>query len=265
MRYPLFQFELRPIDQIQPWGEPEDPNLHWFGLTDGLYWIQAGEHRLFEYSSIAQAHSGVPPFCEYQVVRLYEDVIDLAPYALEPVPEELQRYIALDESKPWDYYLTKWCESADTSRASEDSMNILDEALPWMGRRTLDSAYLAPSTNIVFWSNQESVHIQWDNRDRLLHDCQAWSAQVGSWRLSRMEFVDEVRSFHDRLMEQMEKRVSQVAAGALAEAVRVDPESLRREQDTRSQSIERNLGQPVPPTDWPSVIAAVRSLEARHT
>jgi hypothetical protein len=262
MPSPLFQFELRPLEQIQPWGEPEDPNLHWFGLTDGLYWIQAGGHRLFEYSDIAQARSGVPPFCDYQVVRLYEDVIDLAPHALEPVPEELQRYIALDESKPWNYYWSKWCESVDTSGASEDSMNILVEAGPWMGRRTLDSAYLAPSTNIVLWSNQDAVHIQWDNRDKLLQNCQAWSAQVGSWRLPRVKFMDEVRSFHERLMGQMEKRVSQVAAGALAKTVRVDLEGLRREQHTRSQSIERNLGQPAPPTDWPSVLAAVRSVEA---
>jgi hypothetical protein len=261
MPSPLFQFELRPLDQIQPWGEPEDPNLHWFGLTDGLYWIQAGEHRLFEYSNIAQTRSGVPPFCDYQVVRLYEDVIDLAPYALEPVPEELQRYIALDESKPWNHYWTKWYESVHAIGASEDSMNLLDDAGPWMGRRTLDSAYLTPSTNIVFWSNRDSVHIQWDNRGKLLQDCQAWSAQFGSWQLPRARFMDEVRSFHDRLMEEMAKRVSQVAAGALPRNVRVDLEGLRRAQDTRSQSIDRNLGQPAPPTDWALVLAAVRSLE----
>lgn len=259
---PLFQFQLRPLDEIEPWGEPEDPNLHWFGLTDGRYWIQAGVHRLFEYSKAAQARSGVPPYCDYQVVRLYEDVLDLAPYALEPVPEELQRYIDLDESKPWNHYWTKWCEFVEGSGASEDAMNLLDDAGPWMGRRTLDSAYLSPSTNIRFWSNEDSVHIQWDNRDKFLQGCQAWSAQLGTWRLPRAEFMAEVRSFHARLMEEMEKRVSQVAAGGLAKSVRVDLEALLREQHTRSQSIERNLGQPIPPTDWPSVVAAVRSLEA---
>jgi hypothetical protein len=262
MPSPLFQFELRPLDQIQPWGEPEDPNLHWFGLTDGQYWIQAGDYRLFEYSSAAQGRSSVPSFCDYQVVRLYEDVIDIAPYALEPVPEELQRYIALDEAKPWNHHWTKWCESMDASGASEDSMNLLDEAGPWMGCRTLDSAYLAPSANIVVWSNQASVHIQWDNRNKLLHGCQAWSAQFGSWQLPRAEFMDEIRSFHDRLMDQMARRVSQVVAGALPRHIRVDPEGLRREQHSRSRSIERNLGQPAPPTDWPAVLVAIQSLEA---
>lgn len=261
---PLFQFELRALDQIQPWGTPGDPNLHWFGLTDGHYWIQAGEHKLFEYGSTAQARLEVQRFCDYQVVRLYEDVVQLAPYALEEVPQVLQRYIALDESKPWNHYWTKWCQALDSRGTPEEGMNLLDDAGSWMGHRTLDSTYLTPSTNIIFWSDQDAVHVQWDNRDKVLQDCQAWSAQFGSWRLARAEFMDEVRSFHDRLMEQMAERVSQVAAGALSRNVRCDLEALRREQLERSQSIERRLRQPSPPTDWPLVIAAVRSLDARE-
>lgn len=264
MPSPLFQFELRPLDQIQPWGAPADPNLHWFGLTDGEYWIQAGEHRLFEYANPAQARPGGSRFCDYQVVRLYEDVIDLASYALEPVPEELQQYIEIDESKPWKYFWSKWCEAIDEHDVSEETLDLLDDAGSWMGRRQLDSLYLTPSTNVIVWSDSDSVHFQWDNRDKLLHGCQAWSAQHGSWQLPRANFADEVRSFHDRLMEQMAQRVSQVAAGALAKSVRVDIEGLRREQEARSQSIERNFDQPAPPTDWPVVLAAIRSLEARH-
>lgn len=76
-------------------------------------------------------------------------------------------------------------------------------------------------------------------------------------------FVDEVLRFHDRLMKEMAQRVSQVAAGALGRDVRVDLDDLRREQNVRSQSIERNLRQPGPQTDWPAVIAAIQSLEAR--
>jgi hypothetical protein len=264
MPSPLFQFELRALDQIQPWGAPEDPNLHWFGLTEGHYWIQAGEHKLFEYSSAAQAWSQVPRFCEYQVVRLYEDVIALAPYALEPVPQVLQRYISLDESRPWNYYWTKWCQALDSSGTSEKRMNMLEDAGPWMARRTLDSAHLTPSTNIVLWSDQDTVHIQWDNREKALQHLQAWSAQFGSWRVGRGEFMAEVRSFHNRLVEQMAERVSQVTAGALGRNVRIDLEGLRLEQLVRSKSIECNLGQPTPPTDWPLIIETVRALEARE-
>lgn len=264
MPSPLFHFELRPLEQIQPWGDPENPKLHWFGLTDGQYWIQAGGSKLFEYSSAAQARFGAQRFCAYQVVRLYEDVIELAPYALEPVPEELRGYIALDESKPWEHYWKRWCEATDPSDESEEAMDLLDNAGPWISCRTLDSAYLTPSINIVFWSDQESVHIEWDNREKLLEGSPAWTAQVGSWQVPRAKFMDEIRSFHARLMEQMAERVSQVVAGALSARIRVDLDSLRHEQQIRSQSIERNLGLPASPTDWSLVMEAIRSLEARR-
>ena len=40
----LFEFVLRPLEEVQPWGVDE-PTLHWFGLTDGWYWIEAGDFR----------------------------------------------------------------------------------------------------------------------------------------------------------------------------------------------------------------------------
>jgi Family of unknown function (DUF5984) len=36
---PLFNFELAPLERVQPWGKAGQQNLHWFGLTDGQYWI----------------------------------------------------------------------------------------------------------------------------------------------------------------------------------------------------------------------------------
>lgn len=263
MQGPTFQFKLRPVEQVQPWGGPTDPNLHWFGLTDGEYWIQAGDHRLFEYSDAAQTRFGVSRFCDYQVVRLLEDVLDLAPYALEPIPEELRRYIALDESSGWDHFWPKWCATIDERDSSEEVLGLLDDAGSWLGRRKLDSGYLTPSTNVVMWSDSNSVHIQWDNRGKFLDGCQTWSAQFGAWNIPRAAFKAEVLGFHGRLVEQMAQRVVQVAQGALAEHIRVDIEGLRREQQVRERSIDRALELPAPPTDWSAVAAAIRELEAR--
>ena len=263
MQCPIFQFKLRPVEQVQPWGGPADPNLHWFGLTDGEYWIQLGDHKLFEYTDDAQTRSGVSRFCDYQVVRLLEDVLDLAPYALEPIPEELRRYIALDEASAWGHFWSKWCATIDERDASEEMLDLLEDAGSWLGRRKLDSLYLTPSTNVVMWSDADSVHIQWDNRGKLLNGCQAWSALFGTWSISRAAFRAEVLDFHERLVEQMAQRVSQVAQGALSEHVRVDIEALRREQHAREQSIDRVLGLPAPPTDWSAVGAAIKELETR--
>lgn len=264
MPSPLFQFELRPLAEIQPWGAPQTPNLHWFGLTDGQYWIEAGRDKLFEYSNSAQARPGAPRYCDYLVARLYEDVIELAPHALDPVPDELRRYIALDESRPWNFYGRRWCDAIDADDSSAEEINLLDNAGGWIGRRTLDSGYLTPSTNVVFWSDRKSVHIEWDNRDKALDGGPAWTAVVGSWQLPRREFMDQVRNFHARLMERMAERVSQVAAGALATGIHVDIHYLRREQQVRSQSIEGKLGTPTPPTDWLAVSQSIGALEARR-
>jgi len=254
MPVPLFEFELQPLRDVQPWGGSDAPNLHWFGLTDGRYWIKAGEHTLFEYTSCVQERYGVSRFCDYQVARLYEDVIDLASYALEPVPKALRQYISIDETAQRDHYWTKWC-------ASEKSTDLLDHAGPWMGRRTLDCGYLSPSAHIVFWSDDDTVHIEWDNRGKLLKGSPAWSAQVGRWSLPRENFMHEVRSFHDRLMDQMSSRVDEVLSGALAGRAYVDLPGLRREHQVRSQSIDRSLGAPEPPTDWGPIIKAIRALE----
>jgi Family of unknown function (DUF5984) len=177
----LFQFVLRPLDQIEPWGGREGPSLHWFGLTDGDFWLQAGYATLFEYSSAARSRIGVSRFWDYQVLRLYADIFEIAPYALEPVPDDLQRHIAVDRSKAGNHYLKKWCVTVEASDTAKHTGTGLADAGTWIGNRQLDTGYLTPSTNIVFWSNHDVVHIQWDNRDKLIQGCPAWSAQFGSW------------------------------------------------------------------------------------
>ena len=39
-------FQLQELDKVMPWGT----NMHWFGLTDGLLWINVGEQTIYEYN-----------------------------------------------------------------------------------------------------------------------------------------------------------------------------------------------------------------------
>ena len=250
MTTPLIQFELTPITEIQPWMGTEGPCLQWYGLTHGLYWMQVGDHRLFEYNVDVVSRHGWARFCDYQVARLPDDLLQLAPQALEPVPQELQPYLAGD----WDLNWKKW------SQALGDGDPDLD-AIWWMNRRTLDSAYLTPSTNIMVWSTAATTTIQWDNRLKEFQGAKAWSADNGCWEMSRGEFVNELRSFHDRLIEQMAERVSLVTAGALAGHIHVDSEGLIRQQTQEARSIARSFAEPDEPTNWHLVIEAVKSLE----
>ncbi len=258
----IFNFELQPLAEIQAWGEPHDPSLSWFGLTLNAYWIQVGSERLFGYSASAQAELGATRFCNYQVARIYEDLLQLKPHALEPVPTELQQYISVAESRPWNLNWEQWCAAGDTQIGAVQVNDLLDIAGPWMGRRPLHSLYLKPSTNIAFWSDAELVHIEWDIREKLVKDEPAWSAPFGRWALPHMEFISEVRSFHERLMAEMATRISQIAGGCLSSRIRVDLDAFHHDQNVRTWPIEPYLGPIEPPTNWSAVIDAILMLEA---
>jgi hypothetical protein len=94
-----FRFELRPVDEIMPWGD-QDRTLHWFGLTDGWYWIELDGQELLCYSGDmlrrwrGEGHEAARPYIDYQVARLWEDLIQIAPAVLEPVPADLVRFVA---------------------------------------------------------------------------------------------------------------------------------------------------------------------------
>lgn len=261
----LFNFSLTPVEQVVPWGAPGEESLHWFGLTDGRYWIRAGEAALLEYAESMRELRGAAQYCDYQVVRLYEDLLQMLGHVLEPVPPSLVEYIAGDGALDWHRKLVAW-EAKHGDRLDEDRYwKLLDASTTWVANRRLDTLYLSPSAEIWIWSDESMVTLEWDNRDKLVDGVPAWSAQHGSYRLPKSDFLSEVQSFHARLMGQMADRVARVAAGALAPNVRIDVPSLQREQLERCRALDQALLTPVA-TDWAAVREAIAEikLEARR-
>ena len=99
----LFNFRLTPIEEITPWGEPQSPNLHWFGLTLGEYWIDVGSDLLYYSSGELISEHGGMRFVDYQVARLHKYFLYLLPHALEQVPTHLENYV-------WGAGLGRWAE-----------------------------------------------------------------------------------------------------------------------------------------------------------
>jgi hypothetical protein len=253
----LINFTLEPVEKIQPWGSPGDLSLSWFGLTDGQYWIQAGESTLLEYSEHAQGF-GATRYCNYQVVRLYEDLMDMLPFILEPVPAHLVQYLSGDSRVAWHEAYDSWLDR-NVDHQGQEQYEIIDAATSWMGKRSLDSLYLTPSANIVIWSDAESVYFEWDNRTKIFNCQPAWTALRGRYQLTRDEFMTEIKSFHSRLMEQMSSRVDQVLSGVLSAEINIDLAALAREQGERCHSLDQALSVS-PQTDWQMVETAITAV-----
>jgi hypothetical protein len=99
----LFEFVLRPIEQVAPWGAPGEENLHWFGLTDGWYWMNVGEVQLMRYSQ--RLIDAIPewnpplPYVDYQVDRLYDDLLSILPAIVDPIPPDIADFVRTPNEK----------------------------------------------------------------------------------------------------------------------------------------------------------------------
>lgn len=257
---PLFEFQLTALDRVVPWGKSDDRNLHWFGLSDGAYWMNAGKAKLFEYSAAAQAQ-GAPRFCDYQVARLHEDMLEIAPYVLEGVPLELRAFIDIDVDHAWNNPWQVWRDLPESIVTADEHADLIEFGTTWLGQRTLDSLYLSPAANICLWSDSQNVHIHWDNRSCEFKGQPAWSATAGTHTLPRDAFVEEVLSFHERFMSAMDQRINEVIAGALSKSIRVDLDALAREQRERTASVNRRALMWCPGTDWNRATKAIARLE----
>ena len=147
----FFHFQLNPIAEIAPWGKKDEPVLHWFGLSDGRYWIQIGETELFRYSKpvlaayppqdSALATHTLQPYVDYFVARLWEDILAIVPDVLDPLPAFLLRRMEpIDQWLQWCQKAERWREDARemcTEEVSEARGDLLRAALEWWWRRHL--------------------------------------------------------------------------------------------------------------------------------
>ena len=246
----LFEFALTRLEAIEPWGDPPNLSLHWFGLSDGNYHINLGATRLLEY----ETSDGGQRFVEYYLARLHEDTLEMLPDVLEPIPSSVARQFV-------DGKLGSTMQTLEKMReALEETDSSLDVALEALGSRIFDTSYLSPGAGISIWSHGAKTIIEWDNRDRLFEEKHAWTAVQGRYELGRDEFIEEVQAFHLKLMTAMDERVQEVCSNWVRSDVRIDFEQLVAEQAERRDSFESAL-RSTRTTDWKSVeLALSRAL-----
>jgi len=276
----LFNLELRPISDITPWGPisapdaktPEylrHPHIGWFQLTDGWYWIDTGQGELFRYSqtlvditneSYTDRRRMPSPYIDYYVARIWEDLLDMLPWVLEPVPASLARVISRDGA--WGDW-QRQVEAVLSPSPNDEAFDLYYDVSRWTGQRRLDSGYLVSGPDIYFWNDGTDIHIQWDNRHRDLKGAPAWDAILGQITMPVAVFLDEVSSFDARFIRLMADRVA-IAQGEWSRPdVILDPD-VGREQIARSTWLQRSLeaGTAREPDDWDKVFSAISRIES---
>jgi hypothetical protein len=261
---PLFNFRLKPLMEVTPWGTGDAQSLHWFGLTDGWYWLDVGEEELFRYTPQLIQHlkrSDNFPYVDDQIVRLWENVIGLLPTILEPLPLSLLHKINVYES--WFHWIEKAQQWID---ATEDQqlIDVYTDALDWWGARQLWTGHLINGPRIALWSDGPLIHLEWDHRGFDWDGMQTWTAQTGKFSLSLNDFLEEVRSFNMRLIQSMGERVQEIKREWPRPNVFINIDQLEKEQIDRANQLQKSLSAASrhKPTNWERVLTAAAWIES---
>jgi hypothetical protein len=265
----LFNFRLRPVDHIAPWSREGQPVLHWFGLTDGWYWMDVGTDQLFRYTDDILRLWGIPsnhrenlPYVDYQVVRLWEDLQEMLPAILEPIPERVLAHVQpgaqalIWRNQVVDYLIPE-------PDVPDNAYDLLERTTSWLDHRWLDVGYLQAGPRIWFWIQEQTAVIHWDNREIRIDDKPVWTATVGSIALPLDMFIEEVRSFDRRLIDAMQTRTAAIQQQWSRLDVALDVPALLREQQERATWMERTLEQTrhSPSTAWQDVLEMIERVK----
>ncbi|GAB4050850.1 DUF5984 family protein [Catellatospora paridis] len=242
-----FQFELRPVAEVPPWGS-HVANLHWFGLTSGWYWIEVGGHQLLRYRDEAVARWELErPYPDYYVVRLWEDMLILRAALHEPVPDDLIAFV--DGTSPRrDYPEDDWSEDVDKALDLQSDFDVY-------------CGYLTDAPVLRAWR-----HVT-DGQD-VVSVCQRiLPAEEGTFdgperlvvTVPTEEFFAAVDDFDRRLMAAMDERVTELERTGPPPDIELDVAHLRVEHGQRCGWLAARLAAPRH-VDWARVRAGAAEI-----
>ncbi len=255
-------FKLQELDKVMPFGEPPNLSLHWFGLTDGLLWIDVGTHTIYEYSQAAQRYfDNAPRYNDYQISRFVEDFFDTFRYVGESIPEVLYHNLEIFDNK-----MSAWkelYEDKDDDIFDEFYFNEYHELRDWYGNRSFDSAHLIGGPYIGCFRCGDKLKIIWESSHELDDGNSIWTSPKGCVELTYEEFINGVEEFFKAFLVEMD---SQVDNAILKDwkSIGLDKEMLAWENGQRKEgflqqlSLLRNTEEK---TDWDKVAELYLKME----
>jgi len=267
-----FHFQLASLESVTTWSSDGNLSLHWFGLTDGWFWVDLGDGaELFHYTDAIREHlatlypaskPSTLPYEDYQICRYWEDLLDLTPAVLDPLPDDMAAWVADAAAwQRWQDAATQWRQERD-DEDGWDNWDTYDQAVRWWSDRTWAAFHLTHPPNIYLWRVGDTVHVRWDNRAIAVDGVPVWEAQAGEIALSVADFVGALRSFDAHFIAAMDERVAAVCAHWSRPEIALDIPALESEQVKRAEMIEYAFRAPAPAYSWDEVRAAMAVIES---
>jgi Family of unknown function (DUF5984) len=256
----LFEFELRPVEQIEPWGTPPAQSLSWFALTEGTFCIPVGTDVLFRYTPEMLAHWGEDPASRnatYQVAAFVRDSVGSLAAGMAPMPELFEQIAGNRDLRRRLLRLT-----SEIAAQSDEHQERAYQAWRWLGERSPWMGYLAACPRFAFLRVGDDVHVAWDNSETTIDGIKVWTADYGVFALPVDAFVAECRSFADRLLATMEDRLTAIASGEARPRVAVGVGALLEQHRAWARELEGYFGDYTPDIEWRYAESALRAIAA---
>jgi hypothetical protein len=264
----LINFKLRHPDNIIPWGEHPDTSMHWFGLTDGEYWLDVNKTILYKYTDEVPTGGDVNEsiYVEYQLVRLIEDWTSIFGSIAEPVPDA---FYAISQNNNYLYRFYGAAQQRLDDLSKDPSIDVdtyydtYDKTVEWVYSRTLTAIHLTYGPSISFFRNGNNISIVW-KADHLTEDnIPVWTAQNGEVEMEYETFINEVEDFGNRFFDAMDTQV-QIAVEKDWGTTRLNKERLIQEQQERRVEFQKSLavlkGEPTKHTDWDLINSLITKM-----
>jgi hypothetical protein len=272
----LFNFTLKPTERCDAIGRPSDLIMHWYGLTDGAFFLRIGEQELFRYSRAFLWRKAVRPWPEepsipypnYQVAAFHRHVLEIFPSVALPVPRPVIEYVATAErQKAWEERCANWLDARYPEGAEPRNpsfvadFGVYERATGWWGCRQFSANWLRYAPDIRFWREGDNVNVRWDGRVVSDEGVPVWDSEFGQHTLPWQWFLEELVRFHERLMKQMRIRVRAASERWPRTDVRLDAARLLEEHLSQEQTLCTALRRVGEEPDWQAVLEANRLIE----
>lgn len=272
MKAPLFDFQLVDIETAIT-----QSGLSWFWLTDGYYWMTIQNSKLFENTHeqlLDWEKEGYPyPMTDaakcmgYQVVRFWEDLIEILPTIVEPVPSVFHELFLKPLDEISEYSDLFFDYSVELEKAHKNSIKHTKWGLPFdypdffFDNHRLSTMHIGNSPHIHFWryknDSEDDMYIVWDFTQTDENNVATWSAGKGMFKLPFEKFMQEVEQFHQRFMDAMAQRIDAINNGAAIQNLYpkdYDFSSLEKEHAQRVGWIDAEFKEYPVTFDWENMI-----------